>query len=173
MLSYKETDADIEGKDGRPKEKAAKHIQEIGLHPFFEFVIHHFSFLCDERVCAGGLDGTGIRADSGSILQEDFFEGPVLVGFKNGGGGDFIGDAVLGFTDQEDQIMAVPFDEFEGVFGFGGGIKLGGLEFLFSLFFRPRKRRPMTSRLENLFVIFRLSTLTISVTILRTLTPPP
>lgn len=88
------------------------------------------SILCSERECAGVLEGTGIGADSGSILEEDFFKGPVLIGFINGGGGDFIGGPVFGFTDPEDQIMAIPLDEFKGVFGFGSGIEFGGLEFL-------------------------------------------
>lgn len=88
------------------------------------------SILCSERESAGGLDGTGIGADSGSILEENFFEGPVLVGLIKGGGGDFKGGAVLGFMDPEGQIMAIPVDEFKGVFGFGGGISLAQLEFL-------------------------------------------
>lgn len=88
------------------------------------------SILCGERESAGGLDGTGIGADSGSILQQDFFIGSVLVGFINGGSGDLIRGAVFGFTDQEYQVMPVPVNEFKGVFGFGGGIEMGRLEFL-------------------------------------------
>ena len=54
----------------------------------------------------------------------------MLVCFKKGCGGGFIAGPFFGFPDPEGQMVPVPFDEFEGVFGFGGGIKLGGLEFL-------------------------------------------
>ena len=80
--------------------------------------------------CTGGSDRTGIGADSGPVHQKDLFEGPIPVGFKKGGGRDFIGGVVFGFSDPENQIMTVSFDEFERVLGFGGGIKEGGLEFL-------------------------------------------
>jgi len=88
------------------------------------------SILCGERESAGGLDGTGIGADSGSILEEYFFKGTVLIGLIKRGGGDFKGGAILGFMDPEGQIMAIPVDELKGGLGFWGRIEMGGLEFL-------------------------------------------
>ena len=72
----------------------------------------------------------GERADSGSILEEDLFKSAVLIGLIKGGDGDFKGGAVLGFMDPEGQVVAIPVDEFIGVLGFGGGIRLVELEFL-------------------------------------------
>ena len=66
------------------------------------------SILCSERESTGGLNGTGIGADSGSILEEDLFKGPVLVGFIKGSGGDFKGGAIFGFMDPEGQVVTVP-----------------------------------------------------------------
>ena len=88
------------------------------------------SILCSERESAGGLDGTGIGANSGSILEEDLFKGSVLIGLIKRGGGNFKGGAVLGFMDTEGQVVTVPVDEFKGVFGFGSRIRLVELEFL-------------------------------------------
>ena len=88
------------------------------------------SILCSERESAGGLDGTGIGANSGSILEEDLFKGSVLIGLETRSGGDFKGGAILGFMDPEGQVVTVPVDEFKSVFGFWGGIEMGGLEFL-------------------------------------------
>ena len=88
------------------------------------------SILCGERESAGGLDGTGIGADSCSILEEYFFKGAVLIGLIKRGGGDFKGGAVLGFMDPEGQVVTIPVNEFIGVYGFWGGIEMGGLEFL-------------------------------------------
>lgn len=90
----------------------------------------HGSILCGGRVGADRPVGTGIGADPGAVLEEDFFEGPVLVGPEERGGSDLVGGPVLGFSDQEDQIVAGPVQEFEGVLGFGGGVDLGGLKFL-------------------------------------------
>lgn len=74
--------------------------------------------------------GPGVGADPGAVLEEDLFEGPVLVGPEDGGGSDLAGGPVLGFPDQEDQIVAGPVEELVGGLGFGGGVDLGGLKLL-------------------------------------------
>ena len=88
------------------------------------------SILCSERESAGGLDGTGIGADSGSILEEYFFKGPVLVGFIKGSGLGFPGIPCLGIPDPEGQEMAIPANEFISSGGLGCGINAPELKFL-------------------------------------------